>query len=422
MTTTTLNVKHVARIEGHGDITVKVEGGKLLDISVDVVEPARYFESMVVGRHFDDAPLITSRICGICSANHVMVSILAIEDAFGIEVSERTKKLRQLLIYGSYLQNHGTHLYILAAPDYVGLPSVFPLAETAPEVVKRALGLKRLGNELCTFVGGRPVHPTTAVVGGFTSEPKREDYLHFAERLEAAIKDASATVELFGDFNIPNFTTKSDMYSLYTEGNYATVEGDIKSLEFGTIHPVQKYRELFVEHNVEHGNSKHVLVDGKPYMVGALARVNNSWNELLPAARVVASKVGVRPIAKNPFLNNVAQAIELVDAAARCAQICRELAEMEGDSTPVEFEPKAATGYAGTEAPRGSLYHSYTFDDKGIITGADVITPTASNLASLEADLWRYAPTLLNLPREEFVVSIEQLVRAYDPCLSCAVH
>lgn len=417
-----LNVKHVARIEGHGDITVKVEGGKLESITVDVVEAARYFESMVKGRSFHDAPLITSRICGICSINHVMASILTAEDAFEVQVSEKTKKLRELLVYGSYLQNHGTHLYILVAPDYVGLPSVFPLAETAPEIVERALGLKRLGNELCTLVGGRPVHPTTAVVGGFTSAPSAKDLLVFAERLDEAAKAASATVELFGDFRIPNFATEGDMISLHSSSNYPIIEGDIRSLDNAWIRPVSDYPDVFKEHVVEHGNSKHVLVDVKSFMVGALARINNNWASLSPSARVVASKVGLRPIAKNPFNNNIAQAIELVDSCVRCAALCREIAAMDEDSSPVKIEPRESVGYGATEAPRGTLYHSFTFDEQGFITAGDVITPTAQNLANLEADMWRFAPTVLDLPREEFILAIEKLVRAYDPCLSCAVH
>jgi len=178
-----LTVEHVARIEGHGNITVNVEDGVVSEVRMDIVEPARFFESMVVGRRFDEAPLITSRICGICSPNHVVTSIKAIEAALGVDVSERTVMLRKLLVYGSYLQNHATHLYILAAPDYVGLPSVFPLAETMPDVVARALRLKKLGNDLTTLVGGRPVHPVTAVIGGFTHEPEAAELVEYRDLL-----------------------------------------------------------------------------------------------------------------------------------------------------------------------------------------------------------------------------------------------
>lgn len=419
---TTLNVKHVARIEGHGDITIDVKDGVVKDIRMDIVEPARFFESMVKGRTFDEAPLITSRICGICSANHAMTSILATEDAFNIEVGPKTQKMRQLLVYGSYLQNHATHLYILASPDYLGLPSVFPLAESARDIVERALGLKRLGNELCTLVGGRPVHPTVAVVGGFTSEPSREDLLRFADRLEAAVRDAAATVELFGDFEIPRFETKGDLISLLDTSTYGIVSGLIHSLDKGWSRPVSEYRDIFAEKVVGHSNSKHVYVDDDTFMASALARVNNSWDYLLPSARVVASKVGMRPTNKNPFMNNICQAIELVDAAERCALLCREIAEDTSSVAPGPVKPCAGVGRGATEAPRGTLYHTLEYDEQGRVVAGDVITPTAQNLANLEADMRRFAPTVVGKPREEFIADVERLVRAYDPCLSCAVH
>lgn len=419
---TKLNVKHVARIEGHGDISVEVKDGEVKNITMDVVEPARFFESMVRGRTYEEAPLITSRICGICSCNHAMSSILATEDAFGIEVGEKTKKMRELMVYGSYLQNHATHLYILASPDYVGLPNVFPLAETAPDIVTRALGLKRLGNELTTLVAGRPVHPTMAVVGGFTSEPSPKELLRFADKLEEAIRDAAATVELFGDFEVPSFETESDLVSLVAPDTYSIVGGQIHSLEKGWTRPVQEYRDIFKETVVGHSNSKHVTLEGKPFMASALARVNNSWDQLLPSARVVASKVGMRPVNKNPFFNNICQAIELVDACERCARLCRELADDTTSVLPVEFEVREGIGRGATEAPRGTLYHTLEYDKNGRVVAGDVITPTAQNLASLEADMRRFAPTVVHKPREEFIADIERLVRAYDPCLSCAVH
>ncbi|MFR1167867.1 MAG: nickel-dependent hydrogenase large subunit [Adlercreutzia equolifaciens] len=129
-----------------------------------VVEPARLFESMVRGRSFEEVPYIASRVCGICSSSHVVTDLRAIEQVFGVEVTDRTEALRELLLYGSYLQNHGTHLFVFAAPDFLGHKSVFPLAEGNPELFERALGLKALGNELCTLV--RPVHPSHHGGGG----------------------------------------------------------------------------------------------------------------------------------------------------------------------------------------------------------------------------------------------------------------
>jgi sulfhydrogenase subunit alpha len=417
-----LTIEHVARIEGHGNVSVNVENGVVTDIRMDVVEPARFFESMVVGRRFDEAPLITSRICGICSPNHAVTSIKAIEDALGVEVSERTKLLRKLLVYGSYLQNHATHLYVFAAPDFVGLPSVFPLAATHPEVVERALRIKKLGNELCNLVGGRSVHPITAVIGGFTSEPDPRRLDAFHEMLIAIADDALATVGLFASFGVPEFDTAGEMLALRSADDYAIYEGAIAALDGGWERPVRDYREVLSETVVGHSNAKHTAVGGRPVLVGALARINLNAGMLNDAGRVALAAAGVPVGSRNPFHTHACQAVELADAAARCVGYIERLLEMGGSSAPVDFRVRAGSGAGATEAPRGTLYHGYSVDDDGLITAGDVITPTAQNLANLDADMRAFAPLVADRPREEFTLLIEELVRAYDPCMSCAVH
>ena len=148
MTATTLTMHHIARVEGHGNVHVSIEDGMVRDVRMNIVEPARLFESMVAGRSFDKVSYIASRICGICSSSHVVTDLMAIEDAFGIEVSDRTRMLRELLIYGSYLQNHASHLFVFAAPDFVGEESLFPVAQKDPELFEGGLAVKALGNEL----------------------------------------------------------------------------------------------------------------------------------------------------------------------------------------------------------------------------------------------------------------------------------
>ncbi|MBI5231940.1 MAG: Ni/Fe hydrogenase subunit alpha [Coriobacteriales bacterium] len=420
----TLTVEHVARIEGHGTITVDVDGGEVRDIRMDVIEPVRLFESMVVGRRFDEAPLITSRICGICSPNHAVTSLKAVEAALGIEVSERTQLLRKLLLYASYLQNHATHLYVFAAPDYVGggIGSVFPLATSAPDVVQRALRIKKLGNELTTALAGRSVHPITPVVGGFSSEPAVSVLEAFVPRLAEAARDAGKTAALVATFVIPTFEPAGEMLAMVDSDDYAIYEGSVCALDAGWCRDVSEYRSFITETVVGHSNAKHSTVDGRPFMVGALPRVNQSWDRLAPTARVVASKLGFRPVSRNTFHNNLCQAIELIDAAERCASYIEQFAAVGGSSTPEAFAIKSGSGSGATEAPRGTLYHSLSIDDDGIVTAGDVITPTAQNLANLEADMRAFAPTVAALPEPEFVLRIEQLVRAYDPCLSCSVH
>jgi coenzyme F420-reducing hydrogenase alpha subunit len=417
-----ISVEHVARIEGHGTISVELEGSSVKDVRMDVVEPARFFESMVVGRRFDEVSLITSRICGICSPNHAVTSLKAIENALGVQVSERTKLLRKLLVYGSYLQNHATHLYIFAAPDFVGLPSVFPLAQTHPDVVERALKIKKMGNELTTLVGGRPVHPVTAVVGGFTIEPDPRELARFRDMLAALVDDAVVTTHLFDSFEVPTFATSGDMLAMVSEDDYAIYDGEIGSLDMGWRRPVSEYQQFINEEVFAHSNAKHSTSGGRSFMVGSLPRVNLSRDKLMPRAAETLASLGIVPSEKNTFYNNVCQAVELIDACERCVAYCDRLLNDGGSSEPVDFAIKAGAGVGATEAPRGTVYHGYAIDDDGFVTRGNIITPTAQNLGNLEADMRAFAPTIADAPREEFILGMEKMVRAYDPCLSCSVH
>jgi coenzyme F420-reducing hydrogenase alpha subunit len=266
------------------------------------------------------------------------------------------------------------------------------------------------------------VHPITAVIGGFSAEPEAAELATLAARLHEVAGDVAQTVELFATFGLPDFATSGEMLALKSDTDYAIYDGDVCALDAGWCRPADEYREFVSETIVGHSNAKHSTVDGRTFMVGSLPRVNLSWDRLMPTARVVASKAGLRPVSRNTFANNLCQAIELVDAAERCALLCERLLEEGGSSAPVPFSIKAGSGTAATEAPRGTLYHALSFDDDGIVTQGNVITPTAQNLANLEADMRAFAPTVVHLPEVEFTQAIEQLVRAYDPCLSCAVH
>lgn len=417
-----MTIEHIARIEGHGNIKVALSDSGVRSVEMQIVEPARFFESMLVGRRFDEAPLVTSRICGICSPNHATTSIKALESALGIEVSERTIIMRKLLLYASFLQNHATHLYLFAAPDYVGQPSVFPLAGTHRDVILRALKIKKLGNDLTTLVGGRSVHPVTAVVGGFTCEPDPRALETFRAKLADVAEDAASTADLFASFEVPSLESAGDMLALVADDDYAIYEGDIGSLDKGWRRPVADYPDIIKESVVGHSNAKHSAVDSKPFMVGALARVDLSADQLDPMAKRVLKKTGLTTPSRNPFANNICQAVELVDAAKRCARYIERLLDMGGSSQPVEFKPGAGTGTAATEAPRGSLYHRCELAKDGSILRYDVITPTAQNLANLEVDMYDLAPQLADRTDADARLLVEELVRAYDPCLSCSVH
>ena len=430
MTKTAIHVDHIARVEGHGNVHVVIEDGAVKTVEMNVVEPARLFESMVRGRRFEEVPYIASRICGICSASHVVTDLKAIERVFGVQVSDRTRALRELLVYGSYLQNHATHLFVLAAPDFVGQKSVFPLAESDPALFEGALGLKALGNELCTAVGGRSIHPITAVVGGFTHEIGAGEYRALADKMDSFAAFAAAAVDLFAGFPVPRIATSGDLLAM-VEPDYYPVEcsDTARFLDAGIEFDANDVGAHLEEYAVPHSAAllARVRETGSPFFTGALARINASWQHLGQNAKVAAAKAGLRPPERNPFMNNVAQAVELVDALDRCAGICRALAEpgaVEGSSEPVGFEVRAGRGVGFTEAPRGALFHDLELDAEGRVVHASIMTPTAQNVANLEADMRLLAEQLVadGSEEDEVRLEIEKLVRAYDPCLSCSVH
>ncbi len=424
-----INVDHVARVEGHGNIHVVIRDGEVETVQMEVIEAARLFESMVRGRIFSDVPYIASRVCGICSASHVVTDLLAIEDIFGVEVTDRTHALRELLVYGSYLQNHGTHLYVLAAPDFLGQKSVFPLQEVDPALFDNALALKSLGNRLCTKVGGRSIHPITAVVGGFTHEISPDEYRALADEMDEMLPFALQTVDLFNSFEVPDMQSQGDALAMFAPDKYAVCDArQARFYKSGATFDAHDWADHVEEYRVEHSGALFARQrqTGASYMTSALARIDLSWDNLSKQAKVAAAKAGLRPPEFNPFRNNVAQAVELVDALERCAALCRALVDdqFEGASTPVAFEVKAGRGVGFTEAPRGALFHELELDSSGKVVHASISTPTAQNVANLESDMRQLAELLLAQGYDEPALKqeVEKLVRAYDPCLSCSVH
>lgn len=430
MTKTAINVDHIARVEGHGNVHVVVEDGVVTSVEMNVIEPARLFESMVCGRPFEDGAYVASRICGICSSSHVVTDLLAIESALGVAVTDRTQALRELLVYGSYLQNHATHLYVFAAPDYLGMESVFPLSEADPELFAKALSLKALGNELCTAIGGRSVHPITAVVGGFTHEISADAYKALAEKLQNMVPFVLDTVDLFRDWNGVDIRTKGNMLAMVQQGHYPVCTSD----EALFVRTGERFKAKDVDEHIEEYAVPHsaallakVRSTGTPFFTGALARINASWDNLTKEAKVASAKAGLRPPELNPFANNISQAVELVDVLMRCSELCLRLADPDGfesTSVPAPFEVHAGHGVGFTEAPRGVLFHEIELDDAGRIAHASIMTPTALNVANLESDMYILATKLVEagVSEDAMRLEVEKLVRAYDPCLSCSVH
>ncbi|MBU0741322.1 Ni/Fe hydrogenase subunit alpha [bacterium] len=420
-----IKVHHLTRVEGHGDIVVNMTDGVLEKARLEIVEAPRYFEAMLKGRSFLETAIITSRICGICSLGHQMTSFKATEQALGLEVSEQTLLLRKLLVHGATMQSNVLHALFLAAPDFLKVGSVFPLVASHPDVVKAALRMKRLANDIAEVVSGRAVHPISCVPGGFTALPTAAALRELKRRLEEQmVPDLAFAAETVAALaaEIPGFTRDTEYISLRSDDDYALYDGDICSSDEGRV-PVAEYRRMTNEHVVSHSTSKHCRVNRSSYMVGALARWNNNHDRLCPAALEVAGKLGLAPGCNNPFLNTIAQIVESVHCALDSVAVIDELLTRGiRDEQPHQEPTRHGTGVGATEVPRGILYHEYTYDRKGLVVAANCVIPTGQNLANIDDDMRKLVPEVLDRPEPEIAHLLEMLVRAYDPCISCSVH
>ena len=416
-----ITIDHLTRVEGHGHLVIDASNGELKECRLDIVEAPRFFEGLLQGRHFSDVAPIVARICGVCSNSHTLVSLAATEQALGLQISEQSRGLRTLLAFGEILQSHLLHLFFMAAPDYLGVPSLLPLAKKRRDLVMRALHLKRLGNEICEVVGGRAVHPITPCVGGFASLPDTAALQGLRRRLVEALPDLEETVDLFSGFAIPSFFRETEFLSLAGEGNYPLDGQDLISSD-GIKVPVTDYRTVIEEYVVPHSTAKFARASRDTMMVGPLARLKNGLNQLSPMARSVASALNLDPATLNPYKIVLARLVEVIHCVEKGIHLIDSLLQHGLRQETVQIMPRAGKGVAAIEAPRGTLIHAYEYDRNGAITKADCIIPTAQNLANIEADLRELIPTILDLPRQELSRQVQMLVRAYDPCISCSTH
>lgn len=416
-----VNVHHITRVEGHGNIVLNVTNGTIEKLDLEIVESPRFFEAFLRGKSWEDVNHITSRICGICATGHTCASLAATEDAMGIEVTEQTRLLRRLVLNGEFLQSHILHVYFLVAPDLLGVGSVIPLAEIHPEVVTRALRLKGLANEICHVVSGRHIHPISMVPGGFTNTVTERTLRTLRAQLEEAIPDIAATVDTIASLELPDVSRPTEYLALRHPEEYSFLEGELYSTAAGEF-PRSEYREIVRERMVSHSMSKQATIAGKPYGVGALARANINFDKVGPEVKAAAMTLGFSPPSTNPFHNNVAQVLESAHCLYDSIATIDKLLERGIRPEKPEVTPRAGHGVGAVEVPRGLLFHEYEYDDDGRIVDANLVIPTGQNLANCEADLREFVPRILDRSEEEIVDFMEGIVRSYDPCISCSVH
>ena len=418
-----IDVHHLTRVEGHGNIHIRIKEGKLVEATWAVVETPRFFEMMVKEMSAERVPFLTSRICGICSISHSLASIRSLERAMDIVPPPPAEKLRLLAMHGETLQSHALHLFFLAIPDFVNTPNVLPLITSHPDIVQSGLRLKEAGNAISALTTGRFTHPVSLVLGGVSKAPDKKGLAALGKQLESVLPDLDKTLEFCKTLSIPDFQRETEFVSLYNGSTYPFIGGNLLSTD-GIRKDENDYLTMTNEYQEEFTTSKFTKLSRESFAAGALARFNNNHAFLHPKAREIAAVFGLEPVNHNPFMNNIAQLVECYHIVHDAISMIDILLDDPLEELKTAWKPKAGKATGAVEAPRGILYHHMEVDERGKVVRGDCIIPTTQNNANIHIDL--KALTLQALEEGKTDKEIQQLcemvVRSYDPCISCSVH
>ncbi len=413
---TKLIVDPLTRVEGHGRVELLLKDGRLADVAVRMLESPRLFESLVLGRSYAEVPDLICRICAICSATHKLTSLQALESAMKIKIPPLAETVRELLQLGGHIQSHALHLFCLILPDLFGAPNVIELLQQKNPLAQAGLELKAFANLIQKVSGGREVHPINPVFGGVAFLPGQEDLEALAEELfHLQNKWPDVAAGFLHSSNYPEakpIVGKALATGLTT--GFALV-GDQIWCEGEPERPATEYAQLINEQSRPDSCAKDASGESGPFLTGALARACLAANREQPID-LPAKDLGIHG-------NNLAQINEIGWALNRTSHLLGLLLgadRSESLRADKEIKTRGGTGTAVMEAPRGLLVHHYVLDEWGTIVAADVVTPTAINqrvmAAQIMADLADVEDhTLLR-------DGAERITRAYDPCISCAVH
>ncbi|MBY6241453.1 Ni/Fe hydrogenase subunit alpha [Methylosinus sp. Sm6] len=417
----TIKVGALARVEGEGGLEIVVRDGEVKSAALNIFEPPRFFEALLRGRGFAEAPDITARICGICPVAYQMSAVHAMEAALGVEVTGPLADLRRLLYCGEWIESHMLHVHMLHAPDFLGYAGGVEMARDHGDIVRRGLAIKKLGNAIMTLIGGREIHPINVRVGGFYRTPRKRELATLVDGLERARDAAREVVRFVGGLDFPDCERDYIFVSLRHPGEYPFTRGRIVSSR-GLDIDASQFQAHFEEFHVQRSTALHARMrhEGAPYLVGPLARYALNFESLSPLAREAAREAGLGPVCANPYKSIIVRSVETLYALDEALRLIARYEEPE--HCAVAIEPRAGEGAAATEAPRGMLHHRYRLDADGSIAEAVITPPTSQNQGMIEDDLKSLVGRFLDLPEEELRHRCEQTVRNYDPCISCSTH
>ena len=419
-----INVRHITRVEGHGNIVLRASDGTIEKLEWQVPEAPRFFEAMVRGRMWSDIQVIVSRICGICSVAHSLAAVKAVEDAMGVEISEQTDKLRILGHYAEQLESHSLHVGYLVAPDLLGVKSVVPLASSHPDAVKTIIAIHRVANQWMELIGGRMTHPVSFRIGGFGKLPTEEELKELKKSLEDIVPKLEIVAELVLSLagNLPGFERDTEYIALVEPGRYPFYHGHIGSTDIPKMVDIHEFESVANEYVSGQSTAKWAKWHRDSYAVGALARFNLNADQLLPLATKTAKAFGLKKGCCNPYMNSVVQVVESVQVVERALQLIDELLTVGIKDEIPRVKEKAGMGVGVVEAPRGILFHRYAFDDDGRCTSANMCIPTNQNHGNIQKDFEALVPQIIDRDQDEIRQMLEMLVRSYDPCISCSTH
>jgi len=422
-----IRIENLTRVEGEGGFLLTLRDGQVEEARLEIFEPPRLFEAFLQTRSFWEVPDIVARICGICPVAHQMSACQALENALGVaaQIRPEIRALRNLLYCGQWIESHTLHMFMLHLPDFLGYESAISMAADHKPLVEQGLKLKKLGNQIMETVGGRSIHPVAVCVGGFYSAPDQSRLRKLLPALNAALETTCEfTMFLAERLEYPDFEQDYEFVALRPPDQYPMNSGPIASSKGFCFEPAE-FPEVVSETQLPYTTALRAGFRGRgAYHVGPLARLNLNYDKLHPRAAELLPAV-VRAVGRdlpwqNSFLSLPARALETLHSLALAVDLVERYDPPAESRVPIE--PRAGRGAGATEAPRGLLWHQYETDAQGMILAARLIPPTSQNQAQIEDDLRHLAGQISHLDDAALIRRCEQLVRNYDPCISCSVH
>jgi NAD-reducing hydrogenase large subunit len=440
----------VTRIEGHAKITLQLDDtGEVSDAWFHVTQ-FRGFEKLTEGRPFHEMPALMSRTCGICPVSHLIASSKACDQILAVEIPEVAVKLRRILNLAQILQSHALSFFHLSSPDLLlgmdsdpGKRHLFGVLEVNPQLAKDGIALRKFGQQIIEWLGGKRIHPAWVVPGGVNAPLTLETRDKVLAGIPEAMNAVQRTLETFKPL-LENFKAEIETFANFpslflalvdANGNLEHYDGKICIMDSdgeilqNNLEPA-KYLEVLDE-RIEpwsYLKSPYYKPLGYPkglYRVGPLARLNIAKKCGTPKAdsQLEWFRSLESGVVKSSFHYHAARLVEMVFALEKIESLLLD---------PDILEPRVRAvagvnrleGVGVAEAPRGTLMHHYKVDENGLVTWVNMIIATGHNNLAMNAGVLQVAKRFVHGSHlEEGALNrVEAVIRAYDPCLSCSTH